>query len=307
MKRRTILQSWVAIGLAGALSRMENAAATEIAPAAGFNGNLAAVSRLPMPANGPIRVAFLLSADAVVIDFAGPWGVFESVPETNMGVPPFQLYTVAETSTALKASGGLKIVPDYTLANAPQPAIIVVPAQTEPTEALISWLRRSSTRADLTMSVCTGAYVLAKAGLLDGKSATTHHGALTRYAADFPVICFKRGARFVDAGNLSTAGGLTSGIDLALHVVERYFGREVAEKTATMLEYQGVGWKDPDSNVAFLRRPVSTKDHHFCPVCDMEVDARSAPTEAYRGHRYYFCSDTDKQRFDKSPEKFIRS
>jgi transcriptional regulator GlxA family with amidase domain len=155
------------------------------------------------------------------------------------------------------------------------------------------------------MSVCTGAYVLAKAGLLDGKTATTHHIALSRYAADFPEVAFKRGARFVDAGNISTAGGLTSGIDLALHVVERYFGRAVAEKTVTMLEYQGQGWTNPDSNVAFLRRPVSTDAHPLCPVCDMEVDKRTSPTEVYHGHRYYFCSDADKRRFDQSPGKFV--
>ncbi|MCX7056489.1 MAG: YHS domain-containing protein, partial [Proteobacteria bacterium] len=148
-------------------------------------------------------------------------------------------------------------------------------------------------------------YVLARAGMLDGRIATTHHGALARYAADFPAISFKRGARFVDAGKVSTAGGLTSGIDLALHVVERYFGRDVAERTAMMLEYQGLGWKDPDSNVAFLKRPVSTDEHPLCPVCDMEVDRHTAPTEIYQAHRYYFCSDADRQRFDLSPEKFL--
>src|SRR6185295_9767104 len=97
----------------------------------------------------------------------------------------------------------------------------------------------NSKKADLTMSVCTGAFVLAKTGLLSGKSATTFHGAFRSFAIEFPDVHLKRGARFVEDGNLSTAGGLSSGIDLALRVVERYYGREVARKTAYNLEYQG--------------------------------------------------------------------
>ena len=98
------------------------------------------------------------------------------------------------------------------------------------------------------MSVCTGAFLLAKTGLLNGKSATTYHGAFGRFAMQFPDVQLKRGARFVENGNLATAGGLSSGIDLALRVVERYYGREVARKTAYNMEYQGEGWMNPDSN-----------------------------------------------------------
>jgi transcriptional regulator GlxA family with amidase domain len=94
------------------------------------------------------------------------------------------------------------------------------------------------------MSVCTGAFVLAKTGLLSGKAATTIHHAYTDLAMQFPDIQVKRGARFVDEGNLASSGGLSSGIDLALHVVERYYGREVAERTAYLMEYQGRGWLD---------------------------------------------------------------
>jgi len=155
------------------------------------------------------------------------------------------------------------------------------------------------------MSVCTGSFLLAKAGLLSGKAATTHHNAYALFAADFPDVSVQRGARFVDAGNISTSGGLTSGIDLALHVVERYFGREVAQKTATALEYQGLGWTDPNSNVAFAKKPVSTEDHPICPVCEMEVDKKTAPKEVYRGRTYYFCSEEDKKRFDATPDRFV--
>ena len=92
------------------------------------------------------------------------------------------------------------------------------------------------------MSVCTGAFQLAKAGLLAGKSATTHHDFIDRLAKQFPDVDVKRGLRFVEGEKISTAGGLTSGIDLALRVVERYFGREIAQKTAAYMEYQSQGW-----------------------------------------------------------------
>jgi transcriptional regulator GlxA family with amidase domain len=99
-----------------------------------------------------------------------------------------------------------------------------------------------STSTDLIMSVCTGAFQLGRAGLLAGKSATTHHNFFEQFAKAFPDINLKRGVRFVEEERVSTAGGLSSGIDLALHVVERYFGRDVAQNTAGYMEYQGKGW-----------------------------------------------------------------
>ncbi len=247
----------------------------------------------------------MLSEGAEVVDFAGPWGVFEYVFPPDAEEAPFQLFTVAESAAPLKVSGGMTIVPDYTFANAPQPKVIVVPAMAgDPSEAMLAWLKKASKGTDLTMSVCNGAFVLAKAGLLSGKEVTAHHGAYAFLAAEYPDIKVKRGARFVDAGNIATAGGLTSGIDLALHVVERYYGREVAEETATRLEYQGQGWKNADSNVAFAKKPVSTDAHPLCPICEMEVDKKTSPHAVYRGKTYYFCSEGDKQRFDLTPERF---
>ncbi|MFZ1376370.1 MAG: DJ-1/PfpI family protein [Geothrix sp.] len=265
-----------------------------------------AVTPLPAPGKGRIPVAFLLAPGAEVVDFAGPWGVFEYVFPPEAESAPFQLYTVAESAAPLKVSGGMTIVPNYTLAKAPQPKVIVVPAQgRKPSPAVLAWLRKAARKADLTMSVCNGSFVLAKAGLLAGKEATAHHGAYALFAADFPDVKVKRGARFVDAGNVSTSGGLTSGIDLALHVVERYYGREVAEQTATSLEYQGLGWKDPDSNVAFATKAVSTEEHPICPLCEMEVDKKEALHEVYRGRTYYFCSAGCKKRFDATPQRFV--
>jgi YHS domain-containing protein/putative intracellular protease/amidase len=263
-------------------------------------------SPLKAPAHGSIPVAFVISAGAVIIDFCGPWEVFENVYMPERKEPAFRLYTVAATPNPIRAGGGMKISPSYTFDTAPAPKVIVIPAQNGSDQRMLDWIRKSAQTADLTMSVCTGAFILAETGLLSGKAATTHHGAYKTLALQFPDIRVKRGARFVDEGNLATAGGLSSGIDLALHVVERYFGQEVATKTTNQLEYQGQGWLNPDSNQVYAKAPVSTDEHPLCPVCDMEVDPKSALKSVYHGKTYYFCMAEHKAAFDATPEKFLQ-
>jgi len=285
------------MGLTAALPALSKAASQPMQIAA---------DPLHPPAEGSIPVAFLLSDDATVIDFAGPWEVFENVNVPGRAADPvFQLYTVAATTRPIKASGGMTIVPDYTFANAPAPKVIVIPAQHDHGEAALAWVRKASQDADLTMSVCTGAFLLAKTGLLSGKAATTYHGAFSEFAMTFPDITLKRGARYVEAGKFASSGGLSSGIDLALRVVERYFGREVARSTAYTLEYQGQGWLNPESNLAYATRPRSTDQHPLCPVCDMDVAKVAALSSVYRGRTYYFCMDAHKKMFDAKPSGFL--
>jgi transcriptional regulator GlxA family with amidase domain len=269
------------------------------------SANAAEQNSLTPPANGSIPVSFLILEGAVIIDFCGPWQVFRDVTVPGRDDHPFRLYTVSDKTSPIQASGGMKIIPDYTFANAPAPKVIVIPAQSEPSKAVLEWIRNASKNTDVTMSVCTGAFVLAKTGLLSGKSATTFHGAFGRFAMQFPDIELKRGARFVENGNLATAGGLSSGIDLALRVVERYYGREVAQQTAYTMEYQGQGWMNPDSNQIYAAAPVSTAEHPLCPVCGMDVDPKSSPKSVFNGKTYYFCSDDDKKTFDAAPDKFV--
>jgi transcriptional regulator GlxA family with amidase domain len=233
MKRREILKMTVASTAMAAMAATATAAVRAASDP---------TRPLTPPAKGNIPVAFLVSEGAQVIDFAGPWEVFQDALLPGREASPFDLFTVAESTKPIRATGGLQITPDYDLNTAPQPKLVVVPAQSPPTEARKAWLRRVSQQADVTISVCTGAFVLAKAGLLAGKVATTHHDFYDRFAADFPDVSLRRGVRFVDDGNISTAGGLTSGIDLALHVVARYFGRTVAAQTATLMEYESGRW-----------------------------------------------------------------
>jgi putative intracellular protease/amidase/YHS domain-containing protein len=288
---------WLAAALLGAAGPLL-AADTKSAAAA-------PAAKLTAPATGQIPVAFVLSKGATIIDFTGPWEVFQDVYlPSRAEQSPFSLYTVAETKDPIRASGGMKIVADYTFDDAPQPKVIVIPAQSGGTK-LVAWIKKSSEKADLVMSVCTGAFVLAETGLLTGKSATTHHSAYRSFSMKYPDIELKRGARYVENGKLATAGGLTSGIDLALRVVERYFGQEAAESTAYQMEYQGQGWLRPDSNAIYAKKLASTAAHPLCPVCEMEVDPKNAPKSAFKGQSYYFCSDDHKAEFDKAPEKWI--
>lgn len=193
------------------------------------------------PPKGKIRVAFALTEGATMIDFAGPWEVFQDVHVD--GDMPFRLYTVSTTRDPIRTSGGMTVVPDYTFDNAPEPDIVIVGAQSGSPQ-LIEWLRQMRSKADVIASVCTGAFQLARAGLLDGKQATTHHDFYDEFAQRFPKVKLVRGQRFIESDAVVlTAGGLTSGIDLALHIVQRYFGREVAARTAVYMEYQSTGWE----------------------------------------------------------------
>lgn len=300
MNRRDLFRLSSAMGLAATLPAVAGArpqsSPTSPAPAA---------PPLQPPASGSIPVAFLLSDNAVVIDFAGPWEVFSNVSIAGRDAPPvFQLYTVAATAAPITASGGMTILPNYTFANAPVPKVIVIPAQSAREPAVMDWIREASRTADLTMSVCTGAFVLARTGLLAGKSATTHHGSFNEFAMQFPDVALKRGARFVEEGRLASAGGLSSGIDLALRVVERYFGRAAARNTANAMEYQGQGWLDPMSNNAYAKRRKSTEQQPVCPVCEMDVDLGTPLTSLYRKRKYYFCMQGHKTLFDANPANF---
>lgn len=188
----------------------------------------------------PINVAVVITDMANVIDFSGPWEVFQDTARPGTEDSAFRLYTVSDSRRPVHLTGGLTIVPDYTFDDAPAPAIIVVGAQ-RGSARMIRWLQAvgQAPSTEVLMSVCTGAFKLADAGLLDGLHATTHHDFFDAFAQKYPKVVLERGARFVQSGpRLFTAGGTTSGIDLALHVVSRYFGPEAAAATARYMEHR---------------------------------------------------------------------
>jgi len=188
-----------------------------------------------VPTDGVIRTAFAIGPGVNVIDTAGPWEVFCDTAVIG-GPAQFDLYTVSSSTDPVQGNSGLEITPRYTYRNAPQPHVVVIPAHDASDETL-AWLRHVSAHTQMIMSVCTGAFVLADTGLLDGMTATTHHESYDDFASTYPKIQLVRGKRFVEHERLATAGGLTSGIDLALRVVDRYLGRRGARTTARYLEY----------------------------------------------------------------------
>lgn len=191
------------------------------------------------------NVAILLFDDVEVLDFAGPFEVFSVTAELN-AYKPLLVYTVAEEQRTITAKNGLRVIPDYTLHEAPKPDIIVIPggigSKTVITRPkVIAWLQNASREAELTISVCTGARILAKAGLLEGLHATTHQAALEDMRQMAPTTTWADGdwqdTRFVDNGHIITAGGISAGIDASLHVIAKLLGRDKARATAEYMEY----------------------------------------------------------------------
>lgn len=197
---------------------------------------------------GRIPVAFVMGPGSTMIDFAGPWEVFQDAQKGDGQA--FHLYTVSDSTDEIMTTGnfvdnkasGLRFRPDYSFANAPQPSVIMMGAQGNHSAAKIAWIQRAAAKADYVFSNCTGAFLLAKTGLLDGLNATTHHDFFDSFEKQFPKVKLVRDARYVDNGKMITSGGLTSGIDGALHIVDRMLGREIAERTIKYMEYSGQGW-----------------------------------------------------------------
>ena len=197
----------------------------------------------------PVRVAVLLYDGVEILDVAGPLEVLTSTMVEREGKPlhAFEVYTVAERSKPVTANNaGKTFVPDHVLAAAPKPQVLIVPggetASAEANGALIKWIRNVSEGTEVTASVCTGAFLLAKAGLLKGKLVTTHWYFLDRLEEEHPDVEVKRDVRIVDTGRIITSAGVSAGIDMALHIVERYYGRDAARLTARVMEYEGTAW-----------------------------------------------------------------
>jgi len=244
MNRREVLVTGSLIGLS-----TSSGARAQTQSAFSYSAPVVIDERLPVPKQGKIRVGFTINPGVQVIDLAGPWEVFQDVllseGESPLGEErPFELFTVSESIEPLTATGGLQIVPNYSIEGAPIPHLVVIPhfASTELTP-IHEWITEAAERADLTMSICTGAFQLARTGLLDGRPATTNQDAYNLFERVYPQVSLRRGPRFVETTGIATSGGLTAGIDLALRVVERYFGRSVAQRTADAMEYTSEGWK----------------------------------------------------------------
>lgn len=187
-------------------------------------------------------VAILAFDDMEVLDFAGPYEVFNVAGELGDG-HPFSVFSVGLTREPAVGRGGFTVLPTYSIQDAPPPDLLLVPggAGTRALmkdDALLAWVKERAAEVELLLSVCTGALVLGAAGLLERRPATTHHDAYDELAAISPTIEVVRGQRFVRSSDtVLTSAGVSAGVDLALHVVQLLAGQETRDRTVTEMEW----------------------------------------------------------------------
>jgi transcriptional regulator GlxA family with amidase domain len=192
------------------------------------------------------QVGIVVYEDVEVLDFCGPFEVF-SVTRLNEEkrreeLSPFQAFLVAESTSPIVATGGMKVVPDYDLDSCPKLDILLVPGgwgfrPQMNNERLLKWVADRSREVETLASVCTGALLLGKAGLLEGKRATTHWRWLDAMQEMFPKTTVEKRLHFVEEGAFFSSAGISAGIDMTLRLVARYYGEAVARATAKHMEY----------------------------------------------------------------------
>jgi transcriptional regulator GlxA family with amidase domain len=188
------------------------------------------------------NLAILIFDEVEVLDFAGPFEVF-SVTGLRDKIKPFNVYTVSLGDGPVIARNGLSINAHHTTTDCPRPDILLIPGGfgTRPLlkdAAALKWIRETSDLAEMTLSVCTGALLLAKAGLLTDMEATTHHGSLDFLAELDSTMTVRSETRFVDNGAIILSAGVSAGIDMSFHVVKRLLGADLAAEAAHYMEYE---------------------------------------------------------------------
>ena len=194
----------------------------------------------------PLNVAILLFNHAQVLDYAGPYDVF-----TSAGGKNFNVYTVAATKEAIITMPNLSVNPQYSILDSPKPDVLIIPGGmwTSVGEETLNWIKKNSMEADYTLSVCTGAFILAETGILDGLEATTHSAGLDILEKKYPAIKkVHNNMRFVDNGNVITSAGVSAGIDASFYLIVKILGEDWAEAIATNLEYKYEPYKSPNKH-----------------------------------------------------------
>lgn len=289
---------------------------------------------MPAPSHAPTTVAILLYPGVELLDFAGPLEVFSNMNNSRV-------YTVAARPGPLKTmKKSLTLTPDYTLTDCPIPDILVVPGAADnyvqavvADTAVVNWIRRTTAQRQLTMSVCTGAFILGKAGLLDNKTVTTHWGSTQLLQQRSPKARVVEQTRFVADGKLLTTAGVSAGIDGALQAVARLRSPQDARAVAEIIEYDH--W-NPQSGLVIGQhstagakllktapkrttptpvvvtkavKPTATMTplaaEGLDPVCRMTVPKGTQTTVMFGGKQYGFCSGSCKTRFERNPATYV--
>ncbi|MFF2042699.1 DJ-1/PfpI family protein [Kitasatospora sp. NPDC058170] len=202
----------------------------------------------------PLTFGMLLFDEVEVLDMGGPFEVFSTagrLARTADDRPLLRVLTVAASDRPVRARGGLRVVADHTLAEDPPFDVLVVPGgvttAVESDRDVLDWLARRRQTSALTFGICTGAFLLAATGALDGRPATTHWEDQEELARRWPDIRVRTDVRWVDDGDLVTSAGISAGIDASLHIVGRLFGEDLARRTARQMEYR---WTADHTTVA---------------------------------------------------------
>ncbi len=193
-----------------------------------------------------VSVGIFVFDNVEVLDFAGPYEVFTTASRLHGRMHPeepdlFRVVTISRTGGPIMARAGLVVHPDCRFGEHPQLELLIIPGGVVTDELVkpevIDWIAASARAARLTASVCTGAFLLARAGLVDNKAVTTHWEDIDDLKAMFPVLDVRTEGRWVDAGDIVTSAGISAGIDMSLHLVERLAGRQLAEGTACQMDF----------------------------------------------------------------------
>jgi transcriptional regulator GlxA family with amidase domain len=203
-----------------------------------------------LPESGILTVGILIFDEVEVLDFCGPFEVFSVAGTVNNGQAEVKtrVYNIAQTDRLVKARGGFLVQPHYTFDNHPPLDLLVVPGgwgtrREIDNPVLMEWLAKVTAQTKLNSSVCTGSFLLGKLGLFDDLKVTTHWASLDRMAESFPKVSVQREVRWVDEGKIVSSAGISAGIDMSLHLVERIFGRDAALATARQMEYN---WQEAE-------------------------------------------------------------
>ncbi|MDZ4260817.1 MAG: DJ-1/PfpI family protein [Pseudomonadota bacterium] len=193
------------------------------------------------------NVGIFLFPEIEVLDFAGPYEVFTTATrvaarQNPQQAPAFSVFSIAETNTAVRARAGLQFVPDFSFDAHPPIDVLIIPGGVVGAELekpqVIAWIKRSAGTATITASVCTGAFLLAKACVLSSHTATTHWEDIDDLKNAFPSLNVIANRRWVDEGSVVTSAGISAGIDMSLHLVARIAGMPLAESTARQMEFE---------------------------------------------------------------------
>jgi len=186
------------------------------------------------------NVGIFLFNDVELLDFAGPYEVFSVTAELN-DYKLFKVFTIAQDGAQIKSVNGLRAVPDFSFTNHPPVDILVIPGgvgtrAAVKEKAVLDWVSQTTESSKITMSVCSGSRLLGVLGLLDHIEATTHHQVIEHLKEIAPRTIISN-KRFTDAGKIMTSGGISAGIDLALHIVRKLHGEDTVNKTIRYMEY----------------------------------------------------------------------